>query len=67
MTVNEHTYLKEEELIRLAIETLVSTLGPVETARFLTMTQQQKLDAVKRHREWQDTLDKEQFFDQIFK
>ena len=32
----------------------------------LTLPRQRRLDAVQRHRQWQATLDKDQFFDQVF-
>ena len=37
MTVTEHVYLREDELIRRAVETLLNTLGPVEATRFLSL------------------------------
>ena len=61
-----HTYLKEEEMIQQAVDTLVDALGPIETARFLTLPRRQALDSVPRHRRWQESLDKERFFDQVF-
>lgn len=66
MTVTEHTYMREEELIRRAIEALVTALGPVEATRFLTLPRAHTMDAVQRHREWQANLDQQQFFDQVF-
>lgn len=59
-------YLPEEELVRRGVEALVQALGPVETTRFLTLTPQRRIDVVQRHRQWQDTLVKEQFFDEVF-
>lgn len=59
-------YLPEEELVRRGVEALVQALGPVETRRFLTLTPQRRIDVVQRHRQWQDTLVKEQFFDEVF-
>lgn len=61
-----HTYLKEEEMIQQAVDTLVDSLGPIETARFLTLPRRHVLDSVTRHRRWQESLDKERFFDQVF-
>ena len=66
MTTAEHTYLKEEELVRRAIDALLRALGPVEATRFLSMPREQQLDSVQRHREWQATLDQASFFDQVF-
>ena len=61
-----HVYLQEDELVRRAIDALMDSLGPVETVRFLTLPRRLMLDSVKRHRQWQDSLDKDHFFDQIF-
>ena len=59
-------YLPENEMIHRALDALMSTLGPVETARFLALPQQRRLDSVERHRQWQASLDKDQFFNQVF-
>ena len=66
MTVTEHTYLREDELIRRAVETLLNTLGPVEATRFLSLARSHEFDSVQRHRVWQAGLDKETFFKQVF-
>ena len=60
------TYLPEDVMVRRALEALMNTLGPVEMIRFLTLPRQRQLDAVQRHRQWQDSLDKDRFFDQVF-
>jgi hypothetical protein len=44
----------------------MKALGPVEMTRFLTLSRQRRLDAVQRHRQWQASLDKDRFFDQVF-
>jgi hypothetical protein len=64
--MSEHIYLKEEEMIRRAIEALLRDLGPVEATRFLTLPQRRKVDSVTRHRLWQEGLDRDVFFDQVF-
>jgi hypothetical protein len=64
--VREHTYLKEDEMVQRGIQALMDALGPIETVRFLTLPRQQRIDAVTRHRRWQDGLDKDLFFDQVF-
>jgi hypothetical protein len=64
--VTEYTYLKEEEMVEKAIAALMEALGPVETARFLTLPRQERLDSVIRHRRWQDDLQKDPFFDLLF-
>jgi len=64
--IAEHVYLEEDEMIRRAIEPLHRDLGPVETARFLTLPQRHRLDSVTRHRLWQESLEREPFYDQVF-
>ncbi|MGC9393782.1 MAG: hypothetical protein ACP5J4_02895 [Anaerolineae bacterium] len=66
MTVTEHRYLQEDELIRRAVEALLRTLGPVETTRFLDLARSRPLDSAQRHRVWQESLDKDTFFQQVF-
>ncbi len=61
-----HTLLPEETMIKRALEALVDTLGPIETARFLALPRQQISDYVAWHREWQSTLDAETFLDTAF-
>ena len=39
---------------------------PIETARFLTLPRQERLDSVMRHRRWQDGLQKEALLDLLF-
>jgi hypothetical protein len=62
MTVTEHRYLQEDELIRRAVE----ALGPVETTRFLDLARSRPVDSIQRHRVWQESLDKDAFFQQVF-
>jgi len=59
-------YLNEEELIRKAIEALLQELGPVETARFVNLPRPKRIESVKRHRQWQKALDKDQFIKEIY-
>ncbi len=59
-------YMKEEDIIRRALDALMAVLGPVETVRFLTLPRERRLDAVRRHRQWQASLNRDQFFDQVF-
>jgi hypothetical protein len=64
--LTEHVYLEEDEVVRRAVEALVRDLGPVEAMRFLSLHREQHLDSVAQHRQWQDRLDKERFFDEVF-
>ena len=59
-------YLAKDELIQQALQALMEALGPIETMRFLTLPRARRTESVKRHRQWQATLDKEQFFEQVF-
>jgi hypothetical protein len=45
---------------------LMKELGPVETARFLNIPREKRLESVKRHREWQKSLSKDDFLKEIF-
>ena len=64
--MSTQTYLPEETVIQRALEALNQALGPVETARFLTLTRNLPTDAVEWHRQWQATLDRKAFFDEVF-
>lgn len=59
-------YLKQEEVIRKGMSALLKELGPVEAMRFINLPIEKRKESVARHRAWQDTLDKDVFFDQIF-
>jgi len=65
--MRESIYIKEEELLKKAISILTDKLGPVETSRFLSMQRAKRTESVKRHRDWQSKLDKEEFFISVFK
>jgi len=64
--MKDHTLLKEDEMVRRAIDALMGALGPIEAVRFLTLPRRRRLDSVMRHRRWQDSLDQDRFFDQVF-
>jgi hypothetical protein len=64
--MREHSLLQEEEMVRRAIAALMDNLGPIETARFLTLPHARRMNAVLRHRKWQASLDKDRFFDRVF-
>ena len=64
--MKNHAYLQEDEMIRRAIHALMDQLGPIETARFLALPRQRRLDSVRRHRQWQASLDKDHFFAHVF-
>ena len=59
--------LTEEQLIQQATEALMSKIGLVETLRFLALSTRGRVESVERHRAWQATLDRDAFFDQVFR
>jgi len=63
--MKQSQFLSEEALVQKAIEVLMGTLGPVETIRFLSLPEKKRTESVKRHREWQAQLEKEQFFNEV--
>lgn len=64
--MKQSEFLSEEALVRKAVEVLMETLGPVETTRFLSLPVKKRTESVKRHREWQSQLEKDQFFNDVF-
>jgi len=65
--MNKVKYLDEEIVIKRAIEVLIKELGPVEAIRFVNMPRRKRIESVRRHREWQKLLNKDQFFKEVFK
>jgi hypothetical protein len=59
-------YTDEDVLVAKAIDALMRELGPVDTLRFVTMPKKKRMDSVRRHREWQKTLSKDDFFKVVF-
>ncbi len=59
-------YLNEEDMLKKGIDILMKELGPVETARFLNLPRDKRIESVKRHRDWQKSLKKDDFFNEIF-
>lgn len=59
-------YMNEEEILKKGINILMKELGPVETVRFLNIPRNKRVDSVKRHRDWQKTLNKDEFLNDIF-
>jgi hypothetical protein len=63
----EHAVLSNEtQLIQQAVQILLEKLGTTDTNRFLSLKSSQRLDSVLRHQTWQKTLDKDNFFDEVF-
>jgi len=58
--------MDEEILIKKATAVLIKELGPVEAIRFINMPKKKRLESAKRHREWQELLKKDRFFNKVF-
>lgn len=58
--------INETQLIQQAISVLIEKLGATDANRFLSLKSAQRLDSVLRHQNWQKTLEKNAFFDEIF-
>ena len=59
-------FLSDEDLVKKAARILVDKLGEVEASRFFSMSKSKREESVRRHKLWQDSLDKETFFNDIF-
>jgi hypothetical protein len=64
--MKKSTFLNEDALVEKAIKILMDNLGPIETARFVAMPTEVRTESVKRHRDWQSQLDKDDFFELVF-
>ena len=58
--------IPESDLLRKGVEILFRELGKYDAIRFLAMPREKRLESVERHRKWQDTLNKNAFFDDVF-
>ena len=56
----------DNDLMKKGIEILFRELGNVDAIRFLSIPREKRVESVKRHRDWQQTLDKDTFFDEMF-
>ena len=54
------------DLMKKGIKILFQELGNVDAVRFLSIPREKRVESVKRHKNWQQTLDKNTFFDEIF-
>ena len=59
-------YMDEEKMVKKAVKALIGELGPIEANRFISMPRKKRIESIKRHREWQKSLDKEKFFNKVF-
>jgi len=58
--------IPDNDLMKKGIKILFRELGNVDAVRFLSVPREKRVESVKRHRNWQQTLDKNTFFDEIF-
>ena len=58
--------MPDKDLIKKVTELLFKDLGYTDAIRFLSLPKEQLQESVKRHRNWQDSLDKETFYDDVF-
>ncbi len=56
----------DNDLMKKGIEILFRELGNVDAIRFLSIPREKRVESVKRHRDWQQAVDKDTFFDEIF-
>ena len=62
------TLLDEEQLVKKAVTALLENLGPIESSRFLALPfSGGRLESVRRHQRWQKELDKNKFFNHVFR
>lgn len=59
-------HMEEEHAMKKGIEVLTKELGPVEAMRFMNIPRKKRLESVKRHRQWQRLLNKDEFLDEAF-
>jgi len=59
--------MEEEKMAEDAIKILMEKLGPVETGRFIALSRKKTIDSIKRHHLWQSSLNKEAFFNSVFR
>ena len=64
--MSTESLLPEETMIQRAVEALMKALGPVEAVRFLNLPRPLYPDSVEWHRQWQASLDRERYFEEVF-
>ena len=58
--------IPDKELIEKGTEILFKELGYVNAIRFLSMPRDKREESVERHRKWQESLDQEKFYNDVF-
>jgi hypothetical protein len=59
-------HMDEEVVIKKGMEALLRELGPVEALRFINIPRKKRIESVRRHRQWQKLINKEEFFNEVF-
>lgn len=59
-------YMDDDLVVQKGVELLINGLGPLDALRFMHLPRERRIESVKRHRAWQKTLDRQQFFDTVF-
>lgn len=58
--------IKDKDLIEKGTKILFRELGYTDAIRFLAIPRDLREESVKRHRKWQEGLDKDVFFNEVF-
>ena len=58
--------IPDNDLMKKGIKILFRELGNVDAVRFLSIPREKRVESVKQHRDWQQKLDRNTFFDEIF-
>ena len=59
-------HISDKDLIEKGTKILFEELGYSDALRFLSMPRELREESVQRHRRWQEGLDKNNFFDEVF-
>ncbi len=60
-------YMDDKMLIEKGVDALLEKLGPIDAIRFFNLSKSARIDSVKWHRDWQSKLDRNQFYDEVFR
>lgn len=60
-------YMDDKTLIEQGVAALLNKLGPIDAIRFFNLSRTDRTESVKWHRDWQSKLDKNKFFDEVFR
>ncbi|WP_051434264.1 hypothetical protein [Desulfonatronum lacustre] len=66
MTTTMLKHTDETILLEKGTKILFKELGYTDALRFLSIPRDVREESVRRHRKWQDGLEKDTFFDEVF-